>query len=67
MKTWRLLATRLERVPYPDGQRAVAVCPLTRGWRLADACHAARMSSGAASGSTPSTSYHVIPLISGHR
>ena len=29
--------------------------------------HAARMSCGAASGSTPSTSYHVISLIIGHR
>jgi hypothetical protein len=33
---WRLLAARLGRVPYLDGQRAVAVRPLTRGWRLAD-------------------------------
>ena len=38
------------------------------GWSTAFlACHAARMSSGGASGSTPSTSYHVIPLIIGHR
>ena len=37
------------------------------GWSAALlACHAAWMSSGAASGSTPSTSYHVIAFI-GHR
>ena len=103
---WRLLAARLGRVPYLDGQRAVAVRPLTRGWRLADdeavnrhrvrrqpdrrrvqAEPADHLHARAVEQPrdirhyhpgmpirirlqrflTPSTSYHVIALITGHR